>query len=73
MAARRCADDARAMQENRDALHELLSDATDTKLNGHAVNRLPNTLNLSFAGSSAVKMIAALKDQVAFSAGSGSH
>jgi cysteine desulfurase len=42
-------------------------------LNGHPVERLPNTLNLSFPGINAAELLAAIRDRVACSTGSACH
>ncbi len=55
----------------RDTLHRLLLERVPTAvLNGHPVERLPNTLNLSFPGVNAAALLAAIRDQVACSTGS---
>jgi cysteine desulfurase len=58
----------------RDALHRLLLERVPTAvLNGHPVERLPNTLNMSFPGVNAAALLAAIRDQVACSTGSACH
>ena len=58
----------------RDTLHRLLLERVPTAvLNGHPVERLPNTLNLSFPGVNAAALLAAIRDQVACSTGSACH
>jgi cysteine desulfurase len=58
----------------RDALHRLLLEhAATAVLNGHPVERLPNTLNLSFPGVNAAALLAIVRDQVACSTGSACH
>jgi cysteine sulfinate desulfinase/cysteine desulfurase-like protein len=42
-------------------------------LNGHPIERLPNTLNLSFPGLNAATLLAAVRDRVACSTGSACH
>jgi cysteine desulfurase len=42
-------------------------------LNGHPVERLPNTLNLSFPGLNAAILLAQVRDRVACSTGSACH
>ncbi|HRF50899.1 MAG TPA: cysteine desulfurase NifS, partial [Anaerolineales bacterium] len=42
-------------------------------LNGHPVERLPNTLNLSFPGVNAAALLARIRDRVACSTGSACH
>jgi cysteine desulfurase len=60
----------------RDRLHqgllrELGSEAV--RLNGHPLERLPNTLSLSFRGVEANRLLAEIGDQVAASAGAACH
>ena len=43
------------------------------QLNGHPVERLPNTLNVSFPGVNAAVLLAAIREQVACSTGSACH
>jgi cysteine desulfurase len=58
----------------RDTLHRhILERAPTAILNGHSVERLPNTLNLSFPGMNAAALLAAIRDQVACSTGSACH
>lgn len=57
----------------RDALFSLLESKLAVKLNGHKMLRLPNTLNVSIKGIIAEDLVAALNDEVAFSAGSACH
>jgi cysteine desulfurase len=58
----------------RDRLHQrILKDVPTAILNGHPVERLPNTLNLSFPGVNAAALLAAIRDQVACSTGSACH
>jgi cysteine desulfurase len=42
-------------------------------LNGHPVERLPNTLNLSFPGIDAAQLLSRIRDHVACSTGSACH
>jgi cysteine desulfurase len=42
-------------------------------LNGHPVERLPNTLNLGFPGLNAAALLAAIRDRVACATGSACH
>src|SRR5262245_34844111 len=52
----------------RDRLHrDILERIPSAVLNGHPVERLPNTLNLSFPGANAGELLAAIRDQVACS------
>src|SRR5262245_14977751 len=58
----------------RDTLHRrILERVPNAALNGHSVERLPNTLNLSFPGVNAAALLAAIRDQVACSTGSACH
>lgn len=53
LARERLAGDQGRFQELRDRLHRLLKEGyPDLTLNGHATERLPNTLNVSFPGLS---------------------
>ena len=62
------------MQEMRDRLHEKLKDNwKNLKLNGHPEQRLLNTLNLSFLGVEANKLLAEIEEDVAASAGAACH
>ncbi len=64
----------RHLQAMRDRLHALLRDRIPgLLLNGHPVNRLPNTLNVSFPDRNAKALLARLADTVAASAGSACH
>jgi cysteine desulfurase len=58
----------------RDRFWNLLQDrfGDDVALNGHPEQRLPNTLNVSFAGHSGADLVAAL-DGIAASTGSACH
>ncbi len=60
----------------RNRLHEGLArelGAGTTRLNGHPLKRLPNTLSLSFRGVEANVLLAEISDQVAASAGAACH
>jgi cysteine desulfurase len=62
------------MQRLRDRLHEGLSATlTDVYLNGHPMNRLPNTLSLSFKGVEANRILEEIGLEVAASAGAACH
>jgi cysteine desulfurase len=64
------AEESRELAGLRDRLHEALTSALDgVTLNGHPEERLPNTLNLSFAGVDAEKLMARMPT-VAVSSGS---
>jgi cysteine desulfurase len=43
------------------------------RLNGHPEKRLPNTLSLSFKGVAADRLLAAIGDEIAASAGAACH
>ena len=59
----------------RDQLHNGLTKELPglVKLNGHPQQRLPNTLNVSFKGLEANKIIAAIDGEIAVSAGAACH
>jgi cysteine desulfurase len=58
----------------RDRLQRhILERISSAVLNGHPVERLPNTLNLSFPGLNAGDLLAAIRDEVACSTGSACH
>ncbi len=58
----------------RDQLHEMiLKGYPGAILNGHPEKRLPNTLNISFPGIDAAKLMDAIQDRVACSTGSACH
>ena len=60
----------------RDHLHTGLETALPpgtTRLNGHPVERLPNTLNLSFINQEANHLLDRIQDAVAASAGAACH
>jgi len=58
----------------RDRLQErILERVPAAMLNGHPVERLPNTLSLSFPGINAAALLAAVRDRVACSTGSACH
>ncbi|HLT28388.1 MAG TPA: cysteine desulfurase family protein [Zeimonas sp.] len=58
----------------RDRLHERLASAIpDLLLNGHDALRLPNTLHVSFPGTSGRALLQAAADDVAASVGSACH
>lgn len=60
------------IQKLRDKLHKGLAGITATKLNGHPIERLPNTLNLSFEGIDSTELVSSLKN-IALSTGSACH
>ena len=58
----------------RDRLHEgLLARIFDIRLNGHLQHRLPNTLNISFKGLEANRILEEISSEVAVSAGAACH
>ena len=62
------------MKEMRDSLYRGLKDKwKDLKLNGHPEKRLPNTLNVSFRGVEANRLLSEIREQVAASAGAACH
>jgi len=64
----------RHMQAMRDQLEQgLRQKIPDLRVNGHPEHRLPNTLNVSFPGINADKLLARLAPQVAASAGAACH
>ncbi len=73
IAAGNLADEARRLRALRDRLHERLAAAVSgLMLNGHPVERLPNTLNVSFPGVDGEELLAATPS-VAASTGSACH
>ena len=68
------AEDAIRMRTLRDRLHEGIAGRTDgVRLNGHSEYRLPNTLNLSFQGLDANRLLEEIGREVAASAGAACH
>jgi cysteine desulfurase len=62
------------MQALRDRLHQgLQTRLPDIRLNGHRQNRLPNTLNVSFRGLEANRILEEIGLEVAASAGAACH
>lgn len=76
-----CSIARRDLKKNIDRLQTLTTalwtglakGITDLRLNGHPRKRLPNTLNISFRGIEASKLLGDLKDQIAASAGAACH
>jgi cysteine desulfurase len=67
-------ENMRHMATMRDRLHRGLQNGWGAlKLNGHPEDRLPNTLNLSFRGLEANKLLLRVQDRVAASAGAACH
>ena len=62
------------MQHMRDRLHNgLVESVAGVRLNGHPEERLPNTLSVSFQGVIADRLLAAIGDAIAASAGAACH
>ena len=62
------------MQAMRDRLYEGIKKECDQiKLNGYLQNRLPNTLSISFLGLEANRILDAIGNEVAASAGAACH
>ncbi|MGD9008607.1 MAG: aminotransferase class V-fold PLP-dependent enzyme [Desulfobacteraceae bacterium] len=74
IAARDLEANVEHMQAMRDRLHQgLVASLEDVRLNGHEDQRLPNTLNLSFKALEADRILDAIGDRVAASAGAACH
>lgn len=74
LARERLPQTTRHLRELRDQLHAHLIDAIPgLVLNGHAEERLPNTLHLSFPGTSGRRLLEQARDIVAASLGSACH
>ncbi|MCZ7566092.1 MAG: cysteine desulfurase [Burkholderiales bacterium] len=74
LAAERLDAAARRMQRLRDRLHAALeAGVPGLRLNGHRVERLPNTLNVSFPRVAGETLLAAASADVAASVGSACH
>jgi len=62
------------MENMRDRLEVGLTDSiSDTRINGHPVWRLPNTLSISFLGLDATRLLETIGPDVAASAGAACH
>ena len=62
------------LQRRRDQLHELLREQIpDLALNGHLIERLPNTLNVSFPDIDGRVLLQHASDRVAASVGAACH
>jgi cysteine desulfurase len=73
LAGENLAETAGRLRELRERLHQgLMQQEVQMALNGHPTERLPNTLNLSFAGQDSNSLVAALPE-VAVSTGSACH
>jgi len=74
MAARNLDEASARMRAMRERLHKgLAAGLDDLELNGHRVDRLPNTLSLSFPGLAADRLLNAIHDDIAASAGAACH
>jgi cysteine desulfurase len=74
IARRGRADHAGHMRSMRDALEEgLRTRVAAMRINGHPVERLPNTLSVSFRGADAQELLRAIGDRVAASPGAACH
>jgi cysteine desulfurase len=74
IAARDIVNNVKHMKEMRDKLHFGLKETIkDIQLNGHPIDRLPNTFNVSFRGVNANEFLAGIEDKVAVSVGSACH
>ena len=74
IASRDIVKNVKHMKEMRDKLHLGLKETIkDLQLNGHPIDRLPNTLNVSFRGVNANEFLAGIDDKVAVSVGSACH
>ncbi len=74
LARERYTSTATRLQSLRDDLHNaLLRAIPELRLNGHPVERLPNTLNVSFPGVSGKALLDVVANDVAASTGSACH
>jgi cysteine desulfurase len=65
-------EEAERQRALRDRLHVALAEGLPLRLNGHATERLPNTLNVSVLGASGDALLAATPE-IAASTGSACH
>lgn len=73
LAGENLVETAGRLQDLRERLHHgLMAQGVEMVLNGHPTERLPNTLNLSFAGVDSNHLLAALPE-IATSTGSACH
>jgi cysteine desulfurase len=73
LAGENLAETAGRLRELRERLHQgLIQQGVQVALNGHPTERLPNTLNLSFASIDSNSLLAAVPE-VAASTGSACH
>jgi cysteine desulfurase len=74
IASRDLAENRARMQQLRDRLHSgITAKVAEVRLNGHPDFRLPNTLNLSFKGLEANRLLEEIGFEVAASAGAACH
>lgn len=73
LAGERLAEEGRRLRELSDRFHELLQEQSgEVLLNGHLTERLPNTLNVSFAGVVGAELLSRTPE-IAASTGSACH
>lgn len=73
LAGERLEGEGRRLRELRDRFHKLLEErAGEVLLNGHPTERLPNTLNVSFAGVVGAELLSRTPE-IAASTGSACH
>jgi cysteine desulfurase len=74
LARQRLPEAGARLRQTRDALHARLQDAVPgLALNGHATERLPNTLHVSFPGVSGREVLQLARNDVEASVGSACH
>jgi cysteine desulfurase len=74
LARQRLPEAGTRLRQTRDALHARLREAIPgLALNGHATERLPNTLHVSFPGVSGRELLQLARDEVEASVGSACH
>jgi len=74
IAGRNLEHNHRHMQAMRERLHAAIAAGVkEVRLNGHAEKRLPNTLSLSFRNMEATRILEAIGNEVAASAGAACH
>jgi len=74
IAAQNLAENAAHMAELRDRLEGgICAVCEDVRVNGHREQRLPNTLSISFGGREANRILEAVGQEVAASAGAACH
>lgn len=72
LAGDRLARESERILALRERFHARLAEAGGLKLNGHPTDRLPNTLNVSFAGLTGAELLSQLPE-IAASTGSACH